>query len=92
MPAGRPRKYKTEEQAKAAKAEQNKAYNAKHVKHINLPKEIVETKEITYLDAIMDYCQKNNLEVESAAKLVNQKIKAQLKVEATELKLIKPNE
>ena len=42
MPAGRPRKYKTEEQAKAAKAEQNKAYNAKHVKHINLPKEIVE--------------------------------------------------
>ena len=23
--------------------------------------EIVETKEITYLDAIMDYCQKNNL-------------------------------
>ena len=54
--------------------------------------EIVETKEITYLDAIMDYCQKNNLEVESAAKLVNQKIKAQLRVEATELKLIKPNE
>ena len=42
MPAGRPRKYKTEEQAKAAKAEQNKAYNAKPVKHINLPKEIVE--------------------------------------------------
>ena len=54
--------------------------------------EIVETKEITYLDAIMDYCQKNNLEVESAAKLVNQKIKAQLRVEATEEKLIKPNE
>lgn len=54
--------------------------------------EIVQTKEITYLDAIMDYCQKNNLEVESAAKLVNQKIKAQLKVEATELRLIKPNE
>ena len=38
--------------------------------------EVVETKDITYLDAIMDYCQKNNLEVESAAKLVNQKIKA----------------
>tara|TARA_X000001316_G_scaffold10748_1_gene3526 strand:- start:657 stop:866 length:210 start_codon:yes stop_codon:yes gene_type:complete len=54
--------------------------------------EIVQTKEITYLDAIMDYCRKNNLEVESAAKLVNQKIKAQLKVEATELRLIKPNE
>lgn len=54
--------------------------------------ELVETKEITYLDAIMDYCQKNNLEVESAAKLVNQKIKAQLKVEAKDLRLIKSNE
>ena len=54
--------------------------------------EVVETKEITYLDAITDYCQKNNLEIESAAKLVNQKIKAQLKEEARELRLIKANE
>jgi hypothetical protein len=37
MPAGRPRKYVTEEQRKTAK----KGYNAK-VKHVNLPKEIVE--------------------------------------------------
>ena len=32
--------------------------------------EIVEDKEVSYLDAITDYCQKNNLEIESAAKLV----------------------
>lgn len=37
MPAGRPKKHVTEEQIKAAK----KGYNAK-VKHVNLPKEIVE--------------------------------------------------
>tara|TARA_R100000005_G_C4883605_1_gene134012 strand:- start:33 stop:242 length:210 start_codon:yes stop_codon:yes gene_type:complete len=54
--------------------------------------EIVEDKEVSYLDAITDYCQKNNLEIESAAKLVNQKIKAQLKEEARELRLIKANE
>tara|TARA_R100000353_G_scaffold50097_1_gene39661 strand:- start:241 stop:450 length:210 start_codon:yes stop_codon:yes gene_type:complete len=54
--------------------------------------EVVETKEISYLDAITDYCQKNNLEIESAAKLVNQKIKTRLKEEARELKLIKANE
>ena len=54
--------------------------------------EIVETKQVTYLDAITDYCQKNNLEIESAAKLVNQKIKTRLKEEARELKLIKANE
>ena len=54
--------------------------------------EIVETKQVTYLDAITDYCHKNNLEIESAAKLVNQKIKAQLKEEAKELRLIRANE
>ena len=54
--------------------------------------EVAETKEISYLDAITDYCQKNNLEIESAAKLVNQKIKTRLKEEARELKLIKANE
>ena len=54
--------------------------------------EVVETKDITYLDAITDYCHKNNLEIESAAKLVNQKIKAQLKEEAKELRLIRANE
>jgi hypothetical protein len=41
MPAGRPRKYVTKDQAKAAKAALNKSYNAK-VKHVNLPKEVVE--------------------------------------------------
>ena len=50
--------------------------------------DMVEEKEITYMDAIMDYCYKNQLEVESAAKLVNQKIKKQLKEEATKLNFI----
>ncbi len=52
--------------------------------------DIVEEKEITYMDAIMDYCYKNQLEIESAAKLINQKIKKQLKEEATKLNFIKP--
>ena len=47
---------------------------------------------VTYMDAIMDYCYKNQLEVESAAKLVNQKIKKQLKEEATKLNFIKDEE
>tara|TARA_R100001440_G_scaffold41637_1_gene61351 strand:- start:1461 stop:1685 length:225 start_codon:yes stop_codon:yes gene_type:complete len=52
--------------------------------------DIVEEKNITYMDAIMDYCYKNQLEVESAAKLINQKIKKQIKEEATKLNFIKP--
>ena len=39
--------------------------------------DLVEEKDITYMDAIMDYCHKNQLEIESAAKLINQKIKKQ---------------
>lgn len=54
--------------------------------------EIVEEKEISYMDAIMDYCQKNQLEIESAAKLINQKIKKQLKEEAIELNFMKNEE
>ena len=54
--------------------------------------EIVEEKEITYMDAIMDYCQKNQLEIESAAKLINQRIKKQLKEEAIELNFMKNEE
>ena len=54
--------------------------------------EISEQKEITYMDAIMDYCERNNLEIESAAKLINQKIKKQIKEEATVLNFMKPDE
>ena len=54
--------------------------------------DMVEEKDITYMDAIMDYCYKNQLEVESAAQLVNQKIKKQLKEEATKLNFIKDEE
>ena len=54
--------------------------------------EISEQKEITYMDAIMDYCERNNLEIESAAKLINQKIKKQIKEEATVLNFMKQDE
>ena len=54
--------------------------------------DLVEEKDITYMDAIMDYCHKNQLEIESAAKLINQKIKKQLKEEAITLIFMKDKE
>jgi hypothetical protein len=54
--------------------------------------DLVEEKDITYMDAIMDYCHKNQLEIESAAKLINQKIKKQLKEEAITLNFMKDEE
>lgn len=47
-----------------------------------------KTKRISYIDAIVDYCQRNNIEVEQAAKMCNSKIKKQLKVEAINLNLL----
>ena len=44
------------------------------------------------MDAIMDYCHKNDLEIESAAKLINQKIKKELKEEAITLNFMKNEE
>ena len=46
---------------------------------------IVKAKQISYMDAIVYYCEKNGMEVESAAKLVTPTIKSTLKVEAQEL-------
>lgn len=49
---------------------------------------LVETKTISYIDAIVHYCQINGLEVELAAKLLSGALKAKLKKEAEELHYI----
>ena len=41
------------------------------------------------MDAIVDYCDNNEMEIESAAKLVNTKIKESIKLEASDLNLLK---
>ena len=48
----------------------------------------VRDKRCTYMDAILLYCEENEMEVESAAKLLNTRIKEQLEVEAMELNYI----
>ena len=50
---------------------------------------IVIDKKLSYMDAIVDYCDNNEMEIESAAKLVNSKIKESIKLEASELNLLK---
>mgnify|MGYP003119282594 FL=1 len=51
--------------------------------------QIVLDKKLSYMDAIVDYCDNNEMEIESAAKLVNSKIKESIKLEASELNLLK---
>ena len=50
---------------------------------------IVIDKKLSYMDAIVFYCDNNEMEIESAANLVNSKIKESIKLEASELNLLK---
>ena len=46
---------------------------------------LAKEKEISYMDSIIEYCEKSGLEVELAAKLVSTSLKAKIKLEAEEL-------
>lgn len=50
---------------------------------------VVNDLKVPYMDAICWYCDKNDIEVETAAKLVNSKIKQIVAYEASELNLMK---
>ena len=44
---------------------------------------------LTYIDAIVHFCDKNEIEIETGAKLVNTIIKKKLEAEAAELNCLK---
>ena len=47
---------------------------------------LVEETKLSYMDAVMHYCDLNNMEPETAAQLINTKLKAQIREEAEKLK------
>ena len=49
---------------------------------------VLETK-MSYIDAIVQYCQDNNIEVDSVNKLVSKPLKEKIRWEATELNYLK---
>lgn len=51
---------------------------------IIIEKYVIE-KRCTYMDAVVLYCESNQMEIESAAKLLNTKIKESLEIEYGEL-------
>ena len=50
---------------------------------------VLDNKGMKYVDAIVFFCEKNNVEVESVPKLVSKPLKEKLKCEAMELNLLK---
>lgn len=53
-----------------------------------LIEDFVKQKRCSYMDAVVLYCQENEIEIETAAKLINTKIKQQIEVEAIELNFL----
>jgi hypothetical protein len=50
---------------------------------------IVCEKKIPYIEAIVHHCEQTGLEIETAAKLINTKIKQMIDAEATDLNMMK---
>lgn len=52
--------------------------------------DIVSKHNISYIDAVVLYCEKNNIEIESLAKLIktNNMLKAKLQLEAESLNFL----
>lgn len=54
----------------------------------NIEKYVNETG-MTYIDAIVEYCENNNIEVETVNKLISKPLKEKIRYEATELNYLK---
>ena len=50
---------------------------------------IVKEKKITYMDAVVIYCEKNDIDPSSIGPLVNKSLKEKIKEEAEKLNLVK---
>ena len=50
---------------------------------------VKDNSDMNYIDAIVHFCEKNNIDVESVPKLISKPLKEKLKFEAMELNFLK---
>ena len=50
---------------------------------------VQETKSMTYIDAIIHFCEQNSIDLESVPKLIPKPLKEKIKYEASELNFLK---
>lgn len=50
---------------------------------------VKNNEEMNYIDAIVHYCEKNNIEVDSISKLISKPLKEKLKCDAVNLNFLK---
>ena len=51
--------------------------------------ELVLNTKMNYIDAIVEYCSNNDIEVENVSKLLSRPLKEKLKADATDLNYLK---
>lgn len=51
--------------------------------------DFVKSHSLTYIDAIVEYCEKNNIDIDNVNKLISKPLKEKLRYEATELNYLK---
>ena len=49
---------------------------------------IVKDKRISYLDAVLHYCENNDIDIASVGPLINKSLKEKIKAEAEKLNLV----
>ena len=50
---------------------------------------VLENSDMNYIDAIIHFCEQNNIDVESVPKLISKPLKEKIKYEAQELNFLK---
>jgi hypothetical protein len=55
---------------------------------IKIEEMVAKNIDMTYMEAILDYCEKNQIEPEVAAKLISFSLKAKLQIEAENLNFL----
>ncbi len=59
------------------------------IKFSYIIEKIVLKEKLNYIEAIIHYCEKENIELESVSKLMTKPLKEKLKVDATNLNFMK---
>ena len=54
-----------------------------------IEKLVLENKDMNYIDAIVNFCDKNSIDVESVPKLISKPLKEKIKCDALELNFMK---
>ena len=55
----------------------------------NIESLVLENKDMNYIDAIVHFCDQNNIHVESVPKLISKPLKEKIKCDAQELNFMK---